>query len=139
MFLRNRKPFGTRFSGLSNDSSSFLFISFLGMSHICDNSGTSFAFFDERDTCFNLRKHGAGSKLIFLYVFLSICCRNGTKLLLICLAKIQAYILYAGKDEKCVCIQFFCKKSSSKILLNNSAGTVKVDAINRNRNTTAES
>ena len=76
------------------------------MSHICDNSGTSFAFFDEGDTCFNLRKHGAGSKLIFLYVFLSICCRNGTKLLLICLAKIQAYILYAGKDEKCVCRQW---------------------------------
>ena len=99
------------------------------MSHICDNSGTSFAFFDEGDTCFNLRKHGAGSKLIFLYVFLSICCRNGTKLLLICLAKIQAYILYAGKDEKCVCIQFFCKKSSSKILLNNSAGTVSISTI----------
>ena len=42
-------------------------------------------------------------------------------------AKIQAYILYAGKDEKCVCIQFFCKKSSSKILLNNSVENVSLN------------
>ena len=115
--------------GLPDDGTGLALIAIFGMCHICDNGITAFSFFNKRDTCLDLRKHGTGSKLIFSYVFFRICGGDGAKLLLISFAKVQAYIFYTGENKKCVCIQLFRKKSCCKIFLNNGTGSVKVNSL----------
>ena len=91
-------------SVLFNDGSCLLTVSVFGVSHIGDDGTASGAFFNEGNTCFDLRKHGACCKLILINVFAGICNRNSVQISFFVSIFIQADFLNAGEDQKRICI-----------------------------------
>ena len=103
------------------------------MSHIGDDGTASGAFFNEGNTCFYLRKHGACSELIVCNVFLRIFCGDGIQIRFLIGVVVKAYLLNTCKDHQSICVQFLCKKSCCTVLLDDSTGTVQLGTLFKNR------
>ena len=89
---------------LFNDSTGLFFVAIFCMSNICDDGAMSIAFFCKCDRSFDLRKHGAGCKLILIDVFAGISYRNSVQISFFVSIFIQADFLNAGEDQKRICI-----------------------------------
>ena len=127
-----------RFIGkLLNDGSCFFSVTVFGMCDISNDSTAVFAFAYERESCLDLRKHGTCGELSFIHVCLSFFGRDSTEISFFVSVLVEADFFDAGEDQKSIRIQLFGKKTACKILFNDGACTVKIDALLHNRNSSA--